>query len=415
MDDHTFLCIDLKSFYASVECVDRGLNPFQIPLVVADKTRGPGSIVLAVSPCLRKRGVPSRLRIYELPPDKDIVFAAPRMSRYLECSASVVDLLLDYVAEDDLHVYSIDESFLDVTRYLSYHACGADELALRIRNKIFTELGLTCTIGIGPNMLLAKVAMDLEAKHTSAGIAHWTKEDIERKLWPVRPLSALWGIGTQYERRLNALGIYSVYDLAHYPKKLLVDAFGIIGGQLHDHANGIDDTNIRETYQPENESLTAGQVLMKDYSIRDIPLIIQEELDDLVLRMIYQQKVCRNVSLQLQYASAPDKGFSHQIELPHPTDDMHLLYEALMQLFRKYARPHAVRKVSVSLNHLCRVEVYQTSLFQNPTEAEKKRKLLYTIARIKEKYGKNAVLRATSKLQESTIAQRHTLLGGHRK
>ena len=415
MDKRYYLCIDLKSFYASVECIDRGLNPFTTPLVVADKERGSGSIILAVSPFLRNEGIPSRLRIYDLPPRDDVIFATPRMNRYLQYSSKVVDIFLDYVGEDDLHIYSVDESFLDVTNYLKYHKCDVLSLARKIKKRLKDELELTCTIGIGDNMLLAKVAMDIESKKTKEGISYWTKDDVETKLWKITPLSKFWGIGGRLEKRLNALGIFSMYDLAHYSKKLLIDAFGIIGGQLHDHANGIDETNIREKYYPVDESLTSGQVLFRDYNIDEVPLLIREMLDDLQLRLVYQQKLCSAVALGIGYSKLEAKGFYHQAKLEAPSDNVDILYEGLMSIFNKYIINKPVRRITLVLKDIEKYSYYQTSLFIDHEQETKKRNLTYTIAAIKQKYGTNAILRTTSLLENSNIKDRHNLIGGHRK
>lgn len=415
MEKKYFLCIDLKSFYASVECIDRGLNPFSIPLVVADKERGPGSIVLAVSPFLRNKGIPSRLRVYDLPKDEDIIFATPRMNRYLEMSAKVVSIFLDYVGEDDLHIYSIDESFLDITHYLKFHNSNVISIAKQIKRRIYKELGLTCTIGIGDNMLLSKIAMDIESKKTKEGIAYWQKEDIPTKLWKIYPLTKFWGIGPRFEKKLNSIGIFNLYDLAHYPKKLLVDAFGIIGGQLHDHANGIDETDIRKKHYIEEESLTSGQVLFRDYTIEEVPLLIREMLDDLHLRMVYQRKVCSGVSLSIGYSKFEEKGFSHQSSLISDTDNVDILYEALINIFNKYKKNKPVRRITIVLKNTHHSAFYQTSLFLDEQQEFKKRNLLYTIAKIKHKYGQNAVLRGTSLLESSNIKTRHNLVGGHKK
>lgn len=414
MNKHSILCIDLKSFYASVECVDRGLDPFLYPLVVADKERGSGSIVLAVSPYLKSFGVPSRLRIFELP-KFDIIFAKPRMKRYLEISAKIISIYLDYVGEDDIHVYSIDECFLDVTHYLKFHNCSSEELALKIKKRIYEEFLLTCTIGIGENMLLAKLSMDIEAKHTANGIAYWSKEDIKTKLWPIKPLSKMWGIGKNYEKKLNKLGIYTIGDLACYPKKLLIDKFGIMGGQLHEHANGIDESNIRHKYIPNEESISSGQVFFEDYYSHQIPLIIQEMLDDLLLRLIYQQKFCLSVSLSIAYSKDFGGGFTSSKVLPTFCDDFATIYRYLLSIFDKKIENKPIRSITISLNRLIKSSYYQPNLLESFKDQEKKRRLLFTIAKIKNKYGNNAILRANSKLEYSNIYNRHNLIGGHNK
>ncbi len=195
------LCIDLKSFYASVECAVRQLDPFKTPLVVADAGRGGGSIVLAVSPYLKTLGIPSRLRFYELPTDLGIIVAKPRMRLYLEYSAKIIEIYLKFISEDDLYVYSIDEAFLDVTEYLSYYKMTDTELAKKILAAIYEETKLFATVGIGPNMLISKLALDIESKKAPDFIAKWNYDSIPEKLWPIQPLSEMWGIGYRMEKK----------------------------------------------------------------------------------------------------------------------------------------------------------------------------------------------------------------------
>ena len=195
------LCIDLKSFYASVECKLRNLDPFKTPLVVADKERGEGSIILAVTPYLKSLGIPSRLRIYELPKNIDVIFAKPRMQKYLEFSSKLIEIYLNYVSEDDLYIYSIDEAFLDLTSYLKYYQKSEYEISKMILCDIEKTLGLYATVGIGPNMLLSKLALDLEAKTSADFTAKWDYEMVSEKLWNITPLSKMWGIGSKMEKR----------------------------------------------------------------------------------------------------------------------------------------------------------------------------------------------------------------------
>lgn len=210
--DRDILSIDLKSFYASVECLDRNMDPFTTPLVVADEDRGDGTIVLAASPFIKKKyGVKSRCRLYEVPKDiPGLIIAMPHMSRYLEISALINGIYLDYVSEPDLYIYSIDESFLDVTGYLKRHQDTATSYARKIIEDVRSRTGLTVTAGIGKNLFMAKAAMDIEAKHRSDFLAKWDYSDIPSHLWPVHPLSEMWGIGSRLEKRLNDYGFYTV-------------------------------------------------------------------------------------------------------------------------------------------------------------------------------------------------------------
>ena len=261
------LCIDLKSFYASVECVLAGLNPFETPLVVADKTRGKGSIVLSVTPYLKNMGVSSRCRIYELTIDNDIIYAKNKMKTYLEYSAKIIGIYLDFICEDDLYIYSVDEAFLDVTSYLGYYKCSDVALGKRILESLRTTLGLYATCGVGPNMLMAKLAMDIEAKHSPAFIARWTYEDVEKKLWPVTPLSNMWGIGYRMSHHLNVLGMHTIGDIARSNPAFLKDRFGILGEELYYHTHGIDMSLVqdKDKIRKIKKSFGLGQVLFRDY------------------------------------------------------------------------------------------------------------------------------------------------------
>src|SRR5690625_3772761 len=281
------VCIDLKSFYASVECALRGLDPFKTDLVVADKSRGDGSIVLATTPSLRNKGVPSRLRIYELPENIDIIFAKPRMKEYLKYSAKIINIYLDFLSEEDLFIYSIDEVFIDLTNYLKLYKKSTESIVEDILDKIYEELKITATAGIGPNMLLAKLAMDIDSKTSSTNIAVWSYKDVENKLWNVSPLSRMWGIGSKMERKLNLLGIYNVGDITKYDKNILENKFGVLGLELWYHSNGIDMSVLQEKdkLRKNNKSFGSSQVLFKDYNSVEIKTIILEMTDEIVSRL----------------------------------------------------------------------------------------------------------------------------------
>ena len=292
---HVVLSIDLKSFYASVECLDRGLDPFSTPLIVADEQRGDGTIVLAASPYIKEKyDVKSRCRLYEV--DKTIpglIIAQPRMERYIKVSAKINMIYLSYVSQEDLHVYSIDESFLDITDYLHYSSCDPYLYARRIIDDIKNKTGLTVTCGIGENIFLAKVAMDIEAKHNADNIAYWKKKDIVEKLWNISPLSKMWGIGRRLEKRLNSLGFYKVGDIASDSKDYLKKNFGIIGEEIYYHSLGYDDAVIKNKVTSKNRSLSAGQVLLRDYDANEIETIIRSMAIELSDRM-YDKKVISN-------------------------------------------------------------------------------------------------------------------------
>lgn len=415
MNDKSIIVIDLKAFYSFVECIDRGLDPFTTPLVVCDKERGPGSIVLSVSPYLKSMGVPSRCRQYELPKIPSMIFAIPRMSLYLSKSAEVVSIFLDFVDEEDLHIYSIDESFLSVTPYLDLYRCTPKELAKRILDTVKKKTGLVCTAGIGPNIFMAKIALDREAKSAPDRIAEWTMEDVPTKLWTMSPLSEMWGISTHLEARLNAMGMVSVRDLAHFSKDLLVKQFGIMGEQLHNHANGLDASDIRQKALPKDQSLSIGQTLMRDYDPKELPLIIREMTDDLALRLRFEKKLATVVHLFVGYSGEGLGGFGHQAKLMRPSDDVDDIYGALMHIYQKFIANHQIRNVGISLGGLVYPDCEQLDLFINPEKTDEKRRLQTTIDEIHLKYGSNAVLRATALTKSSTAIERHSRIGGHRK
>ncbi len=413
--DKYIMCIDFKSFYASVECVDRGLDPFSTKLVVADKSHGTGSIILAVSPYLKSFGVPSRLRIYELPEMDDIVFAKPRMSRYMEVASQAIKIFLRHVCYDDIHVYSIDESFIDITHYLLASKKSPIEFSKMIKDEIFNELGLTTTVGLAPNMFLAKVALDVESKHAENGIAVWTYDDVKNKLQKVTPLHKIWSIGPALEAKLNKLGIYTLKDVACLPKEYFVSKFGVIGGELHDHANGIDETDIREKYVPSSHSITNGHVLMKDYSYKDIPLLIREMSDDLLFRLRKEGKLAKKVGLYIGYSKEIHGGFATKKQLVSYSDDNDEIYNALLVLFYENIQDYPIRRISLSLDDLITSSYYRPNLFSDISSQEKKRSLNNTIDAIKEKYGMNAIIRVDQLLENSTIIDRHSKIGGHAK
>ena len=407
--------IDMKAFYAFVECIDRDLNPFTTPLAVCDPTRGDGTIVLSVSPYLKSRGVPSRCRRRELPNMKGLILAQPRMAFYVQKSAEIVSIVLDFVGEDDIHVYSIDELFINLGPYLKMYDCTPKELVMKIQKAITDKTKLVTTAGVSYNMLMAKVALDTDAKKKPPFIAEWTEKDIKTKLWKIKPLSKMWGISSGYERRLNALGIFSVGDLARTDKYLLKKKFGIMGEQLWEHANGIDNTDLRDKYIPEETSLSLGQVLMRDYNVKEAKLILKEMNDDLCSRMRKHHQKTSRLSLMIIYSAGVGGGFAHQASLDYPTDDTELIFKDLERLYDLYVSNQPIRRINISFSKLTDSEYEQLSLFESEVDSYEREMLQAVMDELKDKYGKNIVLRASSLLDESTAIERHNQIGGHHK
>ena len=414
MKTRTIAVIDLKAFYSYVECLDRNLDPWKTPLVVADKDRGTYTIVLSVSPYLKKHGVPSRCRIKELPKKYNYVYAVPRMERYLEKSAEVIDVLYHFVSEEDVHVYSIDEAFVDLTSYLKYYNKTPLQMVTTIINQIKEETGLQATAGIGDNFFLAKIALDIYAKKERNGIARVTANDIKEKLWPITPLNKVWSIGPRMEVRLNKLGMFTVRDIALSSVDYLRDKFGVIGEQLWRHANGIDEADIHEKYEPKEKSLSLSQVLFRDYNKDEAVTIIREMVDTLSTRMRNTERMTGVVAIYIGY-SKNTGGFARRSTLLAPTDDSEIILNAILEIYHQYIKDLPIRMIGINYGALVPATYQQLSMFEDDKEQIKRRNLQKTMDLLQNKYGKNSVLRASSLLKESTIRERNEFIGGHRK
>lgn len=407
-----YAVIDMKSFYASCECAERGLNPFRTPLAVADPNRSSNTIVMSCTPFLKEKyHCPNVCRISELPPIPDLIIAKPRMRYYLEQSARIVSIFLDYVSEEDLHVYSVDESFLRLTPYLSLYRCAPEDIVRNIQGRIQKELGMTATAGLGPNMFLAKACLDNEGKKKPPFLAKWGKEDVETKLWAVHPITKIWGISNGISSHLSRLGIHSLRSLAHADDAMLKKEFGIMGKQLKDLANGKDESRINEKYVPKEKSLSIGQTLMKDYSVKEAALVLREMNDDLCYRLRSKQLKTKRIGIYCQYAQ--NGGFSRQCSLDVPNCDTDLLYASLLSLFYRFVENEPIRGLGIHFQVTEARQNSQGSLFESAEEQIQRERLDQTKDQINQKYGKNAVLRATSLTKNSTIRERHLQIGGH--
>lgn len=414
MENNNIICIDLKSFFASCECIRLGKDPFTYPLVVANPNQKGGAITLAVTPYLKSLGVPSRGRVFEIPKNIKYDVIMPHMNYYIQKSKEVISVYLDYVSKEDLHIYSIDECFLDVTHYLKLYQKTDYELAQEILAKVYEKTHLTATAGIGPNLLLAKVSMDIEAKHTKDNIAKWTYEDVEKKLWKISPLSNMWGIGKNMERNLNKMGIFTIEQIAKTNPGILKDKFGIMGQELWNHANGIDTSKISDfNMQAKDKSYSNSQVLFKDYNEKNIFIIINEMIDNLCARLRNSNKECLIFGLGITYSKNTPGGFYHNIKLDSPTDKNNELIKYANIIFDKFYEGMPIRKVTVCAGSLKDKTGTQLNLFENYETIKKDDEINLTIDKIKQKYGKNSVLKASSLLEDSTIKERNKKVGGH--
>ncbi len=449
----SYIAIDLKSFYASVECVERHLDPLATRLVVADPTRTDKTICLAVSPALKAYGIPGRPRLFEVKQQiarlekeqpglkLDFIVAPPRMARYLEVSGQVYGVYLRLIAPEDIHVYSIDEVFIDATEYMEMYGMSAHELAMRLIRDVLQETGVTATAGIGPNLYLAKVAMDIEAKHRTADkdgvrIAELDEISYREKYWTHRPLTDFWRIGHGTVARLEKAGMYTLGDVARtslYNEEVLYKLFGVNAELLIDHAWGWEPCTMADikAYRPEGSSLSSGQVLMAPYPYEKARLIVREMTDLLTLDLVEKKLVTTQMVLHVGYEAGSGGGPMVQdwygrpvprpahgsVNLPFPTSSTSVIMKAVLSLFDKIVdRNLCVRRVYVvaaQVKDEKESAARQLSLFDDPGDLSRERKQQEVILEIRRKFGKNAILKGMNFEEGATTRERNQQIGGH--
>lgn len=410
------LCIDIKSFFASVEAVERKQHPLKAMIAVVSKPDNNGGLVLAASPRVKKLyNVRTGTRVYEIPKHSGIEIVEPRMALYLDKNIEIVNIFKRYVSIQDFHVYSSDESFLDVTHSHALFGSTTD-IVNQIQKDIWRELKLIATVGIGDNPLLAKLALDHQAKddYKNQYQAYWRYEDVPRKIWPIDKLTDFWGIGSRTEKKLNQLGIYTLYDLSQYDFKKIKKRFNIIGEQLFFHAHGIDRTILSDYFVPKENSFSKNQILNRDYiNAYDIEVVIREMTEENAMRLRKHRLTTGTVKLTIGYSKHTVKsGFSHQMKID-PTDSSKKLVNYMLDLFKKYYRSYPVRIINVSFNNVMPKQDYQLNLFESVEDVLKDAKLDETIDLVRQKYGYTSLLHASSLLKNSMAIQRNKLLGGH--
>ena len=488
-----YICIDLKSFYASVECVERGLDPLNTNLVVADAGRTEKTICLAVTPALKQYGIPGRARLFEVIEtvrqvnaqrlqklsnheftgksclaselgqnpslQLDFVIAPPQMAHYMEISTKIYEIYLRYIAPEDIHVYSIDEVFIDVTGYLKTYHCTPQELARKMIREVLQETGVTATAGIGTNLYLAKIAMDIVAKKIPADengvrIAELDEMSYREKLWSHTPLTDFWRIGSGYARRLEKMQIFTMGDLARFSEHgedLLFRMFGVAAELLIDHAWGYEPCTMQaiKSYQPKGHSISQGQVLPCPYDFEKGRLIVREMTELLVLDLVRKKMVADQIVLMVgydhtgipetyrgelkkdRYGKKIPKAAHGSVNLGKQTSSTKRIMEKVLSLYDRIVDPELqVRRMSITANHVIpegevQDEVMQYSLFDDVEAQEQKRKqeqeflkkehqLQEAILSIKDRYGKNAILKGMNFREGATTIERNEQVGGHK-
>lgn len=409
------LCIDVKSFFASVECVTRGYDPLKKMLVVMSNADNAGGLILAASPeAKRKLGISNVSRKYNLPVHPDLEIVPPRMALYVEYNNKINNLYRQYVSDEDLLPYSIDESFLDVTGSHLLFGQSTYHLALKIQKLIRQNTGLYVTVGIGDNPLLAKLALDNEAKKNADFIAYWRYETVADTIWKINPITDMWGIGHRTARNLRRLGIESTYSLAHYDPYTLRKNFGVMGEQLYSSAWGIDRSRLSQRHTVSEKSYGNSQVLPRDYTQQaEIEIVIRETAEHVAARIRKHHCATQCVHLYIRYSHfEKTDGFSHQMHIP-PTSSTRELSEYCLLLFKKYHHGEAVRQIAISYSQLVPDTITQFHFFSSPDRQIAEKKLDTAIDRIREHYGFSAVVRGSSLNNAGTAIRRATLLGGH--
>ncbi len=418
MKKRYYLCIDLKSFFASVECVERGLDPMTTNLIVADPDRTDKTICLAITPAMKKIGIKNRCRVFEIPKSVKYITAPPRMQVYVDYSAKIYGVYLKYIAKEDIYQYSIDEVFIDVTSYLTLYKMTAKELAKTMMEDVYKTVGVRAACGIGTNLYLAKIALDITAKHADDFIGYLDEELYKKTLWSHRPITDFWRVGAGTAKRLETLGIYTMGDIASANEEILYKKFGIDAELLIDHANGYEPVTISDIkkYKSKTNCLSSGQVLMTDYSFSDGELIVKEMTDLLCLDLVKHNLVTKSVNLVVGYSNSlklkPAKGTS---SIDAPTNSDEVLVPFVSKLYRRIVNPeYPVRRINITLNNVVEDTGTQMSLFRTPESAEKNKKIQKAIIDIKEQFGKNAVLKGMNLEKKATTMERNRQIGGHK-
>lgn len=414
-----YLCIDQKSFFASVEAVSRGLDPMTTKLVVADPERSENTICLAVTPTMKALGVQNRCRVKDIPKHIDFIVAQPRMQLYIECAAAIHGVFLKYVAPEDIHTYSIDESFLDVTPYLKMYGMTAKELAVKIIEDIKETVGTVSTCGIGTNLYLAKIALDIKAKHQKDFIGILDEESYRAELWDHKPITDFWQIAAGKAARLKAHGITTMRQVAMMKEDFLYDWFGIDAELLIDHAWGRESTTIADikAYKSKSKSMSSGQVLMRDYQYHEGLIIAKEMMDQLCLDMAAKKVATDSVSMYIGYSYTQGvPGAGGTASLGVETNTANMLVPAIDTLYKRIVDPrYVIRRVCISCNNIVEDQgMMQLNMFENTSKQLKGKAIQEAMLHVRAKYGKNAILKGINYDPAATGRERNQQIGGHK-
>ena len=417
MGERIYFCIDMKSFYASVECAERGLNPFETNLVVADPSRGRGALCLAVSPKLKKRGVGGRARLFEIPKDVSYIAALPRMKLYVEYAADIYEMYLDYFDPADIHVYSIDESFIDATDYIGLYHTTPKALAKKMMDEIAERMHIPSTAGIGTNLFLAKVALDITAKHAPDHMGYLTEKIFRETLWDHRPITDFWQIAGGTARRLNRLGIRTMRQITEMPPEILYREFGVNAELLIDHAWGRETCLMEDikNYRSKSHSVSFSQILPKDYDYSQARVVMKEMVLNGCHELMKRGVISKKIWIGIGYTKNL-LPFAHgHVNLMDATALYSRMEPEVTALFDRICdRRVPVRRLGISYGDVCDEGCEGYDLFTDWHSIEQEKARERAVLELTEKYGKNAVLRGTDFLEGATQRERNEMIGGHR-
>ena len=420
MNSRVYLCIDLKSFYASVECVARGLDPFKTNLVVADPSRGRHALCLAISPKMKALGVKNRCRLSDIPGNIKYEIALPRMQLYVDYCADIYALYLDYIAPEDIHVYSIDEAFIDITSYLRTYKTDAKSFAKFLMNQIADKLHVPTTAGIGTNLYLAKIALDLTAKHAKDHIGYLTEDLFREQLWDHTPITDFWGIAGGKANRLSRYGIFTMRDIANAPQDLLYKVFGIDAELMIDHAWGRESCLMSDikNYKSSSHSVSFSQILPRDYTYDEAAVVMTEMAIHGCLELYKRHVITKQVwigvgfSWNEKYAPPWAKG---SIKLNCATQLESIIGPAVKQKFKEIVpRGFMIRHLAISFCNTRDEGCEGYDLFTDWEKVDREKAVERTVLEVRDKFGKNAVLRGINLMKAGTQHERNEMIGGHR-
>ncbi len=412
----TYFCIDMKSFFASVECAEMGLNPFETNLIVADETRGEGTVCLAVTPKLKSLGVKNRCRVFEIPKRIKYITAKPRMKKYIEYASEIYAIYLKYISPEDIHVYSIDEAFIDATDYLSMYGLTAKQFAKKLVNEIGEKVKIPATVGIGSNLYLAKIALDITAKKCADHMGYLTEDLYRLTLWRHKPLTDFWGIGNGISARLAKMGIYTMEDITLADERKLYKAFGINAELIIDHAFGRESCTMQDikNYKSKSKSLSTSQILFSDYDCKTAKIVIEEMALTLCQELISQKLIASGVYVGVGYSKNVIGSTGKSVKLFSATNSYQTLSKQVSEIYDLIVNPnYPVRKLSIGFNGLADEGCIGYDMFTDVARVEKERARERAVVDIKCKHGKNTIFRGADLLEGATALMRNKLIGGH--